>query len=284
MMKEGCFLRDEPRTSPRFVPEERLSMLLADGMSSRVQGDVKNLSELGACVMMNGALQSGGAVTVDVLSGYSFLFRAEARVVWRAESPRSRESQDCVHGMLFTDLSPFTRKLIRRLGGLDPTDPVPPGVVDTRGWDVETDPDLNIVLSDATWLRGGDERFDLLSDPLEELMYGQATDLASDPELSGHLGYFTTTDVLQMLEASRATGILYFTGGCRGEIHLENGRICGCFSDGLSQEGAAFALIYAEDGSFQFVPSRVRSNLPRSCTTTQLLLEAQLRLDRGHRG
>ena len=271
-MTEGVFLRDEPRTSPRFVPEERLSIFLADSMPFRVQGDVKNLSELGACVMMNGALQSGGAVTVDVRSGYSFLFRAEARIVWRAEAPLSRESHDCVHGMLFTELSPFTRKLIRRLGGID-----------ARRSDADTDPDLEILFREQTWLRETDERFDLLSDPIEELLLDSKVEVSNAPELSGNVGYFTSPDILQMLEATRATGILYFNGECAGEIHLENGRICGCFSEGLTDKEAAFALIFADGGYFRFVPSRVRSNLPGSRTTTQLLLEAQLRVDRAQR-
>ncbi len=241
-------------------------------MPSRVQGDVKNLSELGACVMINGALQSGGAVTVDVRSGYSFLFRAEARIVWRAEAPRSRESQDCVHGMLFTELSAFTRKLIRRLGGID-----------ARRSDADTDPDLEILFREQTWLRETDERFDLLSDPIEELLLDPTADVSFAPELSGKVGYFASPDILQMLEATRATGILYFDGECAGEIHLENGRICGCFSKGLTEKEAAFALIFADGGCFRFVPSRVRSNLTGSRSTTQLLLEAQLRADRAQR-
>jgi hypothetical protein len=281
-MHNGDLRSDEPRTSPRFVPEEELSVFLADRTASRLRGAVRNLSELGACVTTNGALQSGGAVTVDVRSGYSFLFRAEARIVWRAEARSRRESPECFHGMLFTDLSPFTRKLIRRLGGIEVKDQRPKAVaVDTLGWAAETDPDLDIWFREETSRKGPDDKFDLLSDPIELLMDAPDSDL---PDLSGNLGYFTTTDVLQMLESSRATGILHLTGEGEGEIHVDNGRICGCFSEGLSREEAAFMLIFAEWGHFHFVPSQVRRNLSGGSSTTQLLLEAQLRLDRYRQG
>lgn len=256
-------------------------MFVADRTASRLRGDVQNLSELGACVSTNGALRSGGCVTVDVRAGYSFLFRAEARVVWRAEAPSPREPFECIHGMSFTAPSPFTRKLIRRLGGLEARETTRDGTaVDGREWAAETDPDLDVWLREEGAPKGPDDKFDLLSDPIEEALLAPATEPSNFPELSGSLGCFSAADVLQMLESSRATGVLYFAGESGGEIHLDNGRICGCFSEGLSQREAAFALIFAEWGRFHFVPARVRSNLPRCFTTTQLLLEAHFRLDK----
>jgi len=105
--------------------------------------------------------------------------------------------------------------------------------------------------------------------------------VADGAELSGNLGYFNNTDVLQMLEAARATGVLHVEGEHMGQIHLQDGRICGCFSDSLDEDEyeAAFRLIIADRGRFRFIPAGVRSNLVTSRTTTQLLLEAQFRLD-----
>ena len=50
-------------------------------------------------------------------------------------------------------------------------------------------------------------------------------------ELSGDLARFKSTDILQMLEANQATGVLHIDGNHKGEIHLLDGYICGCFSE-----------------------------------------------------
>ena len=114
---DGDFFPEESRTSRRFVPKDHLSMFLAGSAAPLVHGDIKDLSELGACVPTDSALDSGGDVTINVRNGYSLLFWAEARIVWHSDRRRPHESFDCTHGILFTELSPFTRKLIHRLGG-----------------------------------------------------------------------------------------------------------------------------------------------------------------------
>lgn len=298
-MAMGQFAGSEARNTPRFVPPESLSVFLANNMVPLVRGAVKDLSEVGARVLTNEALDSGKTVTVDVRSGYSFLFRAEARIVWRSIEYR-RDSAVCLHGILFTDLSTFSRKLIRRLGGIVPGEASPPPTlepvepaepVESSRWEAyaESDPDLGVLF--PTSMNGlrrvtVDDRFDVLSDPvLEAPLFGVPPEEAletrtgGEVELSGNLGYFNNADVLQMLEAARATGVLFIEGEHEGEIHLKDGRICGCFSTTLSDQDAAFVLIITDRGRFRFVPTGVRSNLLTSRTTTQLLLEAQVRLD-----
>jgi hypothetical protein len=103
--------------------------------------------------------------------------------------------------------------------------------------------------------------------------------LSGDVELSGNLGYFDNADVLQMLEATRATGVLYVKGPYTGEIQLLEGRICRCFSEGLTEEEAAFRLVVARNGWFHFIPCTVPASARRVRTTTQLVLDAQLRRD-----
>ncbi|HEY7700642.1 MAG TPA: response regulator, partial [Vicinamibacteria bacterium] len=44
-------------------------------------------------------------------------------------------------------------------------------------------------------------------------------------ELSGDLARFKSTDVLQLLEANQATGVLHIDGEFKGEIHLLDGYI-----------------------------------------------------------
>ncbi len=333
-MAHGDFLRDESRTRPRFVPKDHLSMFLAGSASPLVHGDIKDLSELGACVRTDTALDSGGVVTINVRNGYSFLFRAEARIVWRDNDRRPRESFDCAHGILFTKLSPFTRKLIRRLGGADVRAPMPPAGAPLEGliWDSDSDPDLQIMFrAERSPAQVDEDRLDLLTDPVLEapLVAEQmeparvpeldtpandvdvyldtpsldpvepsawsdafetalapklaSTDserhLSGDVELSGNLGYFDNADVLQMLEATRATGVLYIKGPYTGEIQLLEGRICRCFAEGLTEEEAAFRLVVARSGWFHFIPCPVPASAQRVRTTTQVVLDAQLRRD-----
>ncbi len=273
-MPDGSFDRSEARNSPRFVPKESLSILLASDKASLIHGDVEDLSEVGARVLTHAVLDRGEAVTVDVRSGYSYLFRAEARIVWRTELESRRDSRVSVHGIFFTELSPFSRKLIRRLAGLVP---VEEGSPRTGEAGANRDADLEALFPHS---RSNDGPFDLLSDPvLEEPLFDEAAESGQQAELSGSLGYFNNTEVLQMLEAARATGVLHVEGEHRGQIHLRNGRICGCFVRGLDEFEAMFRLIVADRGRFRFVPSDVHENLPTSRTTTQLLLEAHLRLD-----
>jgi hypothetical protein len=273
MPDDGSF-RNESRNCPRFVPRESLSICFAAGKVPLLRGDVEDLSEVGARVLTGAALTRGNAVTVDVHSGYSLLFRAEARIVWRNEVELRRDSRVCAHGIFFTDLSPFSRRLIRRLGGLVPRDAVFQG---SSG--AEEDEDLKALFPE---LGAKLDPFDLLSDPvLESPLYDEAAG-GSDPgpaEISGNLGYFTNADVLQMLEAARASGVLYIEGEYRGQIHLRNGRICGCFSSGIDERDSVFRLILADRGRFRFTPSGVRENLLTSRTTTELLLEAHFRRD-----
>jgi hypothetical protein len=323
-------------------------MFLAGSSTSLVHGDVKDLSELGACIRTDTALDSGGVVTINVKNGYSFLFRAEARIVWRARERRPREPFDCAHGILFTELSPFTKKLIRRLGGIEVRRAERPAEAPLEGvvWDSDSDPDLQILFhAERAPARVDEERLDVLENheakaplladdaatvSLPELDLGSLrrpnrarvdpptepsdpcldapiadddapverrdaaetalgpepnvvqaqSGLEGDVELSGNLGYFDSADVLQMLEGRRATGVLYVEGPVSGQIHLLEGRICRCVADELTDEEASYHLVVARVGRFHFVPRPVPENARSIRTTTQLVLEAQLRRDR----
>ena len=184
-MADGDFFRDESRTAPRFVPQNHLSMFLAGSAAPFVHGDIKDLSETGACVRTDTALDSGGVVTINVRNGYSFLFRAEARIVWRSTARPLRESFDCAHGILFTELSPFTRKLIRRLGDTEGRPVVPPAGAAVEGliWDSDSDPDLQIMFRAERSPTEVDE--DRLDDPvLEAPLLAEQIESPGVPELA----------------------------------------------------------------------------------------------------
>ena len=98
-------------------------------------------------------------------------------------------------------------------------------------------------------------------------------------ELGGNFGVFKNTDILQMLEANQATGVLHIDGERHGEIHMHVGRICGSFSGDLTDEAAALHLIPVKWGRFRFVSTGVPYNIEQSCSTTQLMLLALQRHD-----
>lgn len=104
--------------------------------------------------------------------------------------------------------------------------------------------------------------------------------LRSEPgELSGDLARFKSTDVLQMLEANQATGVLHIDGDSKGEIHLLDGYICGSFAEDAKGEDAAYRLIPVRNGRFHFIRSNIRSNIQAVRSTTEFMMEALRRHD-----
>jgi CheY-like chemotaxis protein len=100
-------------------------------------------------------------------------------------------------------------------------------------------------------------------------------------ELSGDLAKFKSTDVLQLLEANQATGVLRIDGEFKGEIHLLDGYICGCFAEEFKGEEAAYRLIPVRNGRFHFIRSNIRSNIEAVRSTTEFMMEALRRHDEG---
>ncbi len=98
-------------------------------------------------------------------------------------------------------------------------------------------------------------------------------------ELSGDLARFKSTDVLQLLEANQATGVLHIDGEFKGEIHLLDGYICGCFAESYKGEEAAYRLIPVRNGRFHFFRSNIRSNIQNVRSTTEFMMEALRRHD-----
>jgi DNA-binding response OmpR family regulator len=103
----------------------------------------------------------------------------------------------------------------------------------------------------------------------------------SDPgELAGDLARFKCTDILQLLEANQATGVLQLEGPeTGGEIHLLDGYICGGFSGELRGEDAVYPLIPLRRGRFHFGRINIRSNIESVRSTTEFIMEALRRQD-----
>ena len=103
--------------------------------------------------------------------------------------------------------------------------------------------------------------------------------LSQPGELSGDLSRFKTTDILQMLEANQATGVLHVEGDTSGEIHLLDGHICGGFAGRSRGEVAVYHLIPVRRGRFHFVRTNIRSNIQNLRSTTEFMMEALRRHD-----
>jgi len=103
-------------------------------------------------------------------------------------------------------------------------------------------------------------------------------------ELSGDLTHFKTTDILQILEANQATGVLHIeTRDTRGEIHLLDGYICGGFAGPELGEEAVYRLVPLRLGRFTFLHSNIRSNIQAVRSTTEFMMEALRRHDERER-
>jgi len=103
-------------------------------------------------------------------------------------------------------------------------------------------------------------------------------------ELSGDLAHFKTTDVLQMLEANQATGVLHIESeDAHGEIHLLDGYICGGFAGPQLGEDAVYHLIPLRHGRFTFAHTNIRSNIQSVRSTTEFMMEAFRRHDERER-
>ncbi len=103
-------------------------------------------------------------------------------------------------------------------------------------------------------------------------------------ELSGDLSHFKTTDILQLLEANQATGVIRIdTDETIGEIHLLDGYICGGFTGQHQGEEAVYRLIPLRRGRFNFVHSNIRSNIQSVRSTTEFMMEALRRHDEQER-
>jgi DNA-binding response OmpR family regulator len=133
-------------------------------------------------------------------------------------------------------------------------------------------------------LNSGADDYLLKPFTMKELVYRcerlMAHHRTSEPgELSGDLARFKSTDVLQLLEANQATGVLHIDGEYQGEIHLLDGYICGCFAEDFKGEEAAYRLIPVRNGRFHFIRSNIRSNIQNVRSTTEFMMEALRRHD-----
>lgn len=105
----------EARALPRIVPARSLSAHILDGDLTVSRGTVSNISESGAFLVTDRCLARGATVRVVLGEGRSGFLDTQARIVWSGDGvdPHS-EIVGSLQGVLFSDLSPSYRAVLRR--------------------------------------------------------------------------------------------------------------------------------------------------------------------------
>lgn len=95
------------------------------------------------------------------------------------------------------------------------------------------------------------------------------------PALSGALPVVSVTDLLQLLEATRASGRLELDGpGWSGRLVVAQGVVVGAMANELEGEDAALQLLLLDEGTFRFVRGAVHGASGLSLRIGPLLMDA----------
>lgn len=93
----------------------------------------------------------------------------------------------------------------------------------------------------------------LIAAVVHQLESSRAAPRETGGQLSGRLDVIPFTDLLQLLESSRATGVLSIMGrAINGEMALRQGKLMSARVNNRSGEDAALRLIWMSNGTFQF--------------------------------
>ena len=101
-------------------------------------------------------------------------------------------------------------------------------------------------------------------------------------ELRGNLREFVLSDIVQLLESSRKTGVLRIQDS-GAALYFEQGRVVHAECCGFEGEEAVYLLFQAAQGEFSFQRETLPGTRTITSGTTHLLLEAARRLDESRR-
>lgn len=106
----------------------------------------------------------------------------------------------------------------------------------------------------------------------------------SGPGMHGELSVMGAPGVLQVCHLTRLTGTLTVKQGRRRmAVRFRDGEVIGAEGDGDNGEGAIFALLAWEEGTFEFAPGDPGSGIPLAAGFDQILLEGCRLLDEERR-
>lgn len=102
------------RANRRLVPVETMTVALVQPGALAARGIVSNVSERGACLITNTAIERGRRVRLTLSSRRSELFQTEALVAWCREGiDRIKEIVGVMIGVAFVDVSPELHQTIQ---------------------------------------------------------------------------------------------------------------------------------------------------------------------------
>jgi CheY-like chemotaxis protein/tetratricopeptide (TPR) repeat protein len=100
-------------------------------------------------------------------------------------------------------------------------------------------------------------------------------------KFAGHLSDVAVVDLIQTIEISRKSGVVYFKSeeGRRAEIYFRAGKVIDAELGRLQGEAAVYRLLMWTDGEFEVEFKHVRRNEVISLSTQALLMEGMRRVD-----
>lgn len=119
-----------------------------------------------------------------------------------------------------------------------------------------------------------DERSTLpvLVEHVNELLY--SSNGSQQKDLAGSIASSGLIDVLQLIELSAKSGILYVTTGTRnGTMTLSHGQLLEASTDKSKDEEAVYEMLSWQDGEFSFQTQDVESSKPILASISSLVLE-----------
>lgn len=106
-----------PRAVRRFIPKQSITVAVNEGGFPLAWGEVRDLSESGACVVTDLVLQRGWRIDLKVSLNRLGVFETQGHVVWSGEGPGAHGGVlgAVLHGVQFTGLPDVVRSRLKGL-------------------------------------------------------------------------------------------------------------------------------------------------------------------------
>ena len=111
-----------PRAVRRFIPKQSITVAVNEDGFPLACGEVRDLSESGACVVTDLVLKRGWRIDLKVSLNRLGVFETQGHVVWSGEGPYGQDAQHAsgalgavLHGVQFTGLPDAVRSRLKGL-------------------------------------------------------------------------------------------------------------------------------------------------------------------------
>ncbi len=112
-----------PRAVRRFIPKQSITVAVNEDGFPLACGEVRDLSESGACVVTDLVLKRGWRIDLKVSLDSLGVFETQGHVVWSGEGPYEQDAQHArggvlgavLHGVQFTGLPDAVRSRLKGL-------------------------------------------------------------------------------------------------------------------------------------------------------------------------